>query len=88
MSYTATWVELCVKLTIDKDKGYLGVMTSLFTPCMPWYYVLRNRKFIITATLPDAGNLLESEDTDTYLMYREFYGDEIKGKVFIYLFIY
>ena len=76
-------VDLCVKLAIDKGKGYLGAMTSVFTPHVSWYHVLRNRKFSVTATVPSEGNLLASKNTNTYLMYRAFEAHELNGKVYI-----
>ena len=61
--------------------GYLGVLTSVFTPNINMYEGLREKGFCMTATWPNAGKVSRQGTVDNYLMYRQFHGEEIQGKV-------
>ena len=79
-------VKVCVRLTIGSSRGYVGVMTSVYSTCVEWVEELRRQHFLVTATLPCDGSLLDGDHQDSYLLFRQFSGEEIRGKVGILMF--
>ena len=74
-------VTLSVQMTVTSRRGYVGVMTSLFSTCSVWLQQLKEEKFFITASIPFCGRVRGREDQESYLIYRPLMGEDIQGQV-------
>merc|ERR1711894_116916 len=65
----------------DKETGYVGVMTSLFTSCDVWSDVLGKNNFSSILTLPAAGDYRGNQREDSNVYYRQFEEHDYAQKI-------